>query len=259
MNVQVSSSKTEYTCKKCGKKSRFPSKLPHSGVFKVSCYYCKHVSEIKYEANSPHESKLEINEKVELFKPLGEEEEVLHPLKDMSDPSNINKNPNATVKMERYTQVNVQAVEQAKKEVISPQEPIEFEELDASAFYTATFKETEASLDPDAVIDFDDIEEVELQKNTKPNLEKKEVKVEERVRTNDTSQTEQIKKEEKSDNQSNLPADTSNQTRALDTRVVYVHSKNPVFRAFMSLLNIKKFQTQDEEYIPFFQKTKKKA
>ncbi|MCB1158974.1 MAG: hypothetical protein H7A25_05815 [Leptospiraceae bacterium] len=95
MNPIISSPGSEYVCPSCGRKSRLPQDIPKHGIFKVACFYCKHISEVKFETRD--EEDLEQQEAMDLMQPE-EERDSLDPLAEMGDPfeekkQEISRNP----------------------------------------------------------------------------------------------------------------------------------------------------------------------
>lgn len=79
MNPIISTPGAEYICPSCGKKSKLPMNIPKFGMFKVACFYCKYISEIKFDIQ-PIDSSQVPEQKLE------PEEDKLNPLSDLESP-----------------------------------------------------------------------------------------------------------------------------------------------------------------------------
>lgn len=81
MNPLVSTPGSEYVCPSCGKKSKLPLDVPQYGLFKVACFYCKYISEVKFEVKDEAEAPASLPA-----------EDLMHPMPDeLNQPQDISE------------------------------------------------------------------------------------------------------------------------------------------------------------------------
>ncbi|MEM7179887.1 MAG: hypothetical protein AAF518_03170 [Spirochaetota bacterium] len=262
MNPIISSPGSEYVCPSCGKKSKLPMDVPKYGLFKVACFYCKYISEVKFEFQEEDNiPAVEIPPPVDSYADAepaiqDQTDDFLHPLHE--EPS---KKPFPEDAAEPEFVVNDQEMVVDPPNNSSEVSQVSFEkELDDIPDYIYQQKDAESYTPPATESDFSnpidnpmdlnmasyDDEEDKLDIAEKPE-EILEPPVKDEIQDKPDEPAPKKMEEKKQENTLTKPSMALVEYR-------HIEFSNRLFGKIAKTLNIGKIAVQGDEYVPIFEK-----